>query len=147
MEFKNNFKSIFLVNTDKINKDILEKFPELASLTINKNLPQTIILNVTERKPIGVFCPSTWTPTIDSRCFSIDNNGIVFEPVSAQSSGNYYCATIMLKTAQLFTGEEVVAQNTTDIIYKIQKFLKDNFQINLNRSIDFKSHKIKCEYK
>ena len=32
---------------------------------------------------------------------------------------------------QVFTGENVVAQNMMDAIYKIQKSLKDNFQINL----------------
>ena len=38
-----DYKSIFLINNDKINKDILEKFPVIEKITINKKLPQTLI--------------------------------------------------------------------------------------------------------
>ena len=31
-----DYKSIFLINNDKINKDILEKFPVIEKITINK---------------------------------------------------------------------------------------------------------------
>ena len=90
-------------------------------------MPQTIVLGITERKPIGVFCSSE---SLDSGCFLVDNNGIVFEPLTILPQD----VTIVrqaINDKQVFTGENVVAQNMMDAIYKIQKSLKDNFQINL----------------
>lgn len=121
-------RSIFLINEDKINKDILEKFPEIEKLTINKNLPQTLILDVTERKQVGVFCNET------EQCLSIDDNGIIFGPLISLPVNT----TVMRQTidnGQIFTGEQALAKNIIDIILKIQKSLKDNFQIDLREAL------------
>jgi cell division septal protein FtsQ len=121
-------ESIFLINDNKINKDILEKFPAIGQLKINKTLPQTLILGVTERKPLGVYCTQV------QQCFLIDNNGIIFEPLAATPVD----ATIVRQTVEnsnIFTGEGVVAQNIISAIAQIQKNLKDNFQINLKQAL------------
>jgi cell division septal protein FtsQ len=76
LNVKINSKSIFLINREKINKDILKKFPEIEKVEISKNFPQTLILNIAERKAIGAFCP---LPDPNSDCFLIDGNGIIFE--------------------------------------------------------------------
>jgi len=124
-------KSIFLTDSDKIDKEILEKFPLIGNVSINKNLPQTLIINVEERKPIGVFCPQTNSGQADKSCFSIDGKGVIFEPLAAIPAG----ATIVrqvLENNQVFSGEEVIAKNIITAISDIQKNLKDNFQINLD---------------
>ena len=120
-------KSIFLVNPDRINKDILEKFPEIEKLTINKKLPQTLILNVTERKSVGIYCQT------NNICFLIDQNGIIFEASEINSEN------VIIKQAsedsQIFIGQEVVAKNIIDLLLKVEKNLKDNFQINLKEAL------------
>ncbi len=121
-------RSIFLINDDKINKNILEKFPVIEKVTINKNLPQTLILSVVERKPIGVFCGNA------GQCFLIDQNGIIFEPLSITPE-NFTIVRQAVENGQIFTGEQVVAQNTINAISKIQKSLKDNFQIDLEEAL------------
>jgi cell division septal protein FtsQ len=144
-------RSIFLVDLKKMSKDILEKFPVIEKADINKNYPRILTLVITERKPLGVYCPSESsgqaTPAkapsepqpnsseqADSRCFLIDQNGIIFEPLSA-SQENLIIVRQLTENGQVFTGEEIVAQNMISAIYKIQKSLKDNFKIDLKEAL------------
>jgi len=130
-------RSIFLINDDKLKKEILKQFPEIEKLTINKNLPQSMSLGVTERKPLGVFCQASSTnPSLqnNSGCFLIDQNGVIFDPLSIPIAGD----TIVrqsLNGGQAFTGEQVINQNIISAIYKIQEYLKNNFQINLTDAL------------
>jgi cell division septal protein FtsQ len=127
-------RSIFLINSGKINKDILEKFPSVEKANISQKLPQTLILNIAERKPVGVFCPLTSSGQADSGCFLIDQSGIIFEPQAAVPVD----VLIVRQTAengQLSAGQEVVAQDIISAIYKIQKMLKDNFQIDSKEAL------------
>lgn len=123
-----NSRSILLVDTNKLDKEILKKFPLIEKLQIDKSYPQTLVLGVTERKPLGIFCSA------DNQCSLVDQNGIAYEPVFVIPEN----ATVIrqaLNNSQVFTGEEVVAQNMIDAIYKIQKSLKDNFQIDLKEAL------------
>ncbi len=124
-------KSIFLTDTDKLGKEILEKFPLIGDVSINKNLPQTLIINVEERKPIGVFCPQTNSGQTDSSCFSIDGDGVIFESLAPIPAGTTIVRQV-LENSQVFSGEEVIAKNIITAISDIQKNLKDNFKINLD---------------
>lgn len=87
-------------------------------------MPQTLILNITERKPLGVFCNAS------DQCFSIDYNGVIFESV-ATVSGDATIVRQAFSDSQVFIGEQVIEQNIINAIFKIQKSLKDNFQIGL----------------
>ncbi|MCX6721726.1 MAG: cell division protein FtsQ/DivIB [Candidatus Staskawiczbacteria bacterium] len=121
-------KSIFLINDSKINEDILKKFPEIGGLTIEKKLPQTLILGVAERKPLGIFCDNA------NKCYLIDENGIIFEPLIIKPADTTIVRQ-MLESKQVFTGEQVIAQNIISAISKIKKSLKDKFQINLDEAL------------
>jgi len=126
--YKNASKSIFLVNSGKISESILEKFPVIEKISVDKKFPQTLILGIVERKPLGVFCAK------NNECFLIDNNGIVFEKLSVSPSD----ITIVRQTIedrQVFTGEEVVNHNVIEAIYDIQKYLQDNFKINVKEAL------------
>ncbi len=133
-----NSHSIFLVDLNKLNKNILEKFPVIEKIKINKNYPQTLALGIEERKPIGAFCGN------DNECFLIDGNGIIFEPVSAIPD-NLTVVRRTLESSQVFIGEEVVAQNMIDVVSKIQKNLKDNFQIGLKEALIKSSVRLNVE--
>lgn len=121
-------KSILLVNKDKLSKDILGKFPIIEKINLRKDFPQTLVLGIEERKPIGVYCDA------NNRCFLIDQNGVVFEAVSSAPE-NTTIVRQALEGGQVFTGEEVVSRNIIDAIYKIQKNLKDKFSINLDEAL------------
>lgn len=119
-------KSIFLVNKDKLNKEILEKFPIIEKVRTDKKLPQTLILGIMERKPVGVFC--------DKECFLIDVNGIIFEPLSVIPE-NLPIVRQISEQSQVLVGEDVIGRNIMDFISKIKKNLKDNFQIDIKEAL------------
>lgn len=121
-------RSIFLVNTDNLDKEILKQFPIIEKIKIDKNFPQTLMLGVTERKPIGIYC------TNGGQCFLIDQNGIIFEKLSTNPE-NLTIVRQVTENGEVFTGENVVSQNVMDAVYKIQKSLKDNFQIDLKEAL------------
>ncbi len=121
-------KSILFVNKENINKDVLEKFPIIEKINLRKDYPQTLVLGVEERKPIGVYCDK------DNKCYLIDQNGIVFEAV-AGTQENITTVRQATESGQVFTGEEVVSRNIIDAIYKIQKNLKEKFSINLDEAL------------
>lgn len=119
-------KSIFLVNQKSLNDKILKQFPVIEKLVINKNLPQTILLGVVERKPAGVFCES-------SKCFLVDNNGVIFEEISGDP-GQFFIVRQMFEQKEVFVGENVIGSNIIDALEKIQKVLTENYQINLKEA-------------
>ena len=114
---------IFLVNKNKLAKKLLAEFPIIEMVTIKKRMPNKVILNIKERQPFAIFCQD------EKICFFIDKNGVIFE-----STQNNQQSIIIHKESndkEIFLGENVVNKNIIDIIYKVQKNLKDNFQIDV----------------
>ncbi len=131
-DIKISSRSIFLVNTNRLREGILDKFPVIEGLIINKSFPKTINLNVIERKPIGAFCSST--DGRDDKCFLIDNNGVIFSALGGPASGwegqkDITIVRQLLNKEEVFVGKQVVEKDIINTIYKIKKNLEDNFQI------------------
>jgi cell division septal protein FtsQ len=135
-----NSKSIFLVDNKKINKDILDKFSEIEKVNVKRNFPQTLTINIAERKEIGTYCPSASSGQAGSQCFLIDENGIIFEQ-SAASPDSFIIRQI-LENGQANIGQEAVAKDIMSAIYEIKKNLKDNFQINLKTAMVASSERL-----
>jgi len=129
-----NSKSIFLADKDKIKKDILEKFPVIGEININKKFPQTLVLTITERQPLGAFCPSAGLEKAESNCFFIDQDGVVFQPLQ-NAPDRVLIVRQVNGVAKLTSGEVAVAPVIISDIYQIQKDLKDNFQIILKEAV------------
>jgi len=125
-----NSKSIFLVNSARLDQEIQNKFTVIESVEINKEFMQTLELQVRERAPVAVFCPKQ----TDDDCFSIDEKGIAFES-SAILPADDIIVRQATNNGQIFTGKEVVQQNIMDLILKLEKDLKDNYQINLKTAL------------
>ena len=123
-------RSIFLVNNENINKDILKGFPIIEKLTINKKFPQTLIVGVKERAPIGVFC----TSDVNSNCFLIDQNGVIFSQLTVPAEGATIIKNIIGNNT-VSAGDKVIGQNIINVIYKIQETLKNNYKINLKEAL------------
>jgi len=133
-------ESIFLVNYKKLNKEILDSFPVIESIKISKKLPQTLTVEIIERKPLGVFCGSSLAvsennpPSAEEECFLIDQSGIIFEFLS-EILNNMIVVRRPLDLKQVFVGEKVIAENIMGIISKIERNLKDNLQINIEEAV------------
>ncbi len=73
---KNYFKkSIFLVSLKEISGTLLERFPQVARITIDRSFPNVLAVVVEERKPIAIFLQA-------EDYYFIDNQGIIFEKIS-----------------------------------------------------------------
>lgn len=119
-------ESIFLVNIIHLEEKILEKFPIIKKIKIDKKLPQTLILGVQERKPLGIFC--------NKECFLIDEDGVIFESLLEPLKN----VTVVRQTfgeKKVFIGEKVIAKDIMNAISKIKNSLKDNFQIDIEEAL------------
>ncbi len=119
-------KSIFLVNSGDLQNKILEKFLVIEKISVNKSLPNTILLGVSERKPVGIFCAS--------ECFLIDQNGVAFE-LAISSSENFLVIRAAAESGEIFVGKKVAEKNIVSAILQIEKTLEENFKINLSQAL------------
>lgn len=120
-------KSILLVSADNLCKEILEKFPVVENVRINKNYPQTLSIAITERKQVAVFCNASLGT--EGKCYSIDKNGVIFE----DSSGNPENMPVIWHPlgGEVSPGQSVMDKNAVSVVVKTEKMLKNNFQINI----------------
>jgi len=124
-------KSILLANTDNLSKEILEKFPIIETANVNKNLPQTLNVVITERKQAGIFCNASFGG--EGRCYSIDENGVIFEDLTEIPAD----ALVIWHPlgGQVVLAQNVLDKNIANAVVKTEKMLKDNFQIGAKNVI------------
>jgi len=128
-------KSIFLVDAEKISKEVLDNFSIIGNIKISKKLPQTLNIEIKERVPIAVFCPS-FTETVEEnqgKCFLIDESGVVFEPLYATLQNMVIVRQLMDKN-KVLSGQKVVEQNIMKAVSMIKKNLKENFKIDIKEA-------------
>lgn len=121
-------KSIFLVNEKKLDEKILNNFSVIDEIKFKKNFPQTISVDIKEKKPVAVFCQNATS----QECFFVDDKGVIFE--NASNYQNMFIVRQMLENKVAKLGDNVVNKNVVDVILKIQKNLKDNFQIEIKEA-------------
>jgi cell division septal protein FtsQ len=122
-------KSIFLVDPEELGQKTLKKFPLIKKIKINKKYPNTLMLDVVERSPVGVFCSES-----DKNCFLVDENGVIYEPVGAPANN----LTIIRQSSEnlkVYAGEQVISLKIADAISRIRQNLKDKFNIDLTQAI------------
>ncbi|MBI3337469.1 MAG: FtsQ-type POTRA domain-containing protein [Candidatus Staskawiczbacteria bacterium] len=135
---KNISKSIFLVRPKIISKDVLDKFPQIESAKVSIKFPETINIQIKERTIFAVFCPDSvegllWQNHRDQnnkKCFYMDENGVIFEMLE-QIPENTSILRQITEEKEVFIGQRVIEKNVVDVISKIKKNLKNNFQIGL----------------
>jgi cell division septal protein FtsQ len=127
--FKITSKSIFLTGSRSLSKAILTTFPPIESVQVKRIFPNTLAINTTERKSLGIYCQDQY-----DNCFLIDGNGIIFERFEGYPHG----ITVVRQAdekSNVFTGEQIINQEIMSAISKIQKNLKDNLQVNLKEAM------------
>jgi len=71
--------NFFLVNSEKIENEILEKYPETEWIKLRKIFPDGLTLEVKQKAAVALFC---YSDTSLEDCFLIDGKGIIFEKSS-----------------------------------------------------------------
>ena len=113
---KNNFdyKNIFLYTKDKIEKDLIQKFPKISNIEISKNLiKRTLKLNIEERERLGIVCK-------EEKCFYIDKQGFIFED-APQTSGFLILLIKDFSQREYFLGDQIFEEKTINFIYEIRE--------------------------
>jgi len=135
-------KNIVLAPIETIQKQVLERMPQLSSITLQRRLPNTLLVKIEERQSIGVWCQaqrdesglSQATSTqeqieepkqerrVVKQCFLIDKQGIVFKETLLVKSTlliNIYD----LKDQKIRLGQEAVLPNIMKFILALNQEL------------------------
>lgn len=122
--FKVSSRSIFLINLKKVSQDMLNKYPLIENLNLQKKFPSTILVSMRERKPTGAYCSM-------GECFFIDHNGIAYETMTAENaSGFLIIRQTTEEERQIFAGKRAINENLMQAIVKIQNKMA-NLRISL----------------
>lgn len=81
--------NIFLYPKKEIVKELLAQFPILKSASVRASNFESIVVEVTEREPVALWCGASLT--IESPCALIDDSGLSFS-LAANFSGDAYFA-------------------------------------------------------
>lgn len=128
-------KSILLVNSDKLDKQILGQFPMIESVKIEKKFMQTLDFKVVERSAVAVFCPaSSIGLPAGSDCYYIDDKGVTYKTFDGSESANTIVRQ-MTDNNDVSAGKKAARQNIIDLIVKAKKDLNDKFQLGLREVI------------
>ena len=114
-------KSIFLINLKEINEMVLEKFPQLAKINLKRSFPDTMLIEIEERKPVAVFCQK-------EHYFFIDGEGIIFEEVS-EADPQWLQIKNLTLTTDLKIGEEAIKKEKLSQVLEIESKLNENLKI------------------
>lgn len=117
-----NTKNIFLISLDKIRKDILNSFPQIATAEIGRGFPDALDILVTERSGLAVWCK-------DEECFLLDIEGIIFEKTTPET--NLIKIIDKEKIAPVNLRERVVGKDFLSKIVEIEKRLKTDLQVQI----------------
>lgn len=76
--------SILLFDMKGFKEKLSFTFPAISSVTLQRSLPQTLVVKIQEREQSGTWCP---LEKIDEEvvCFAIDEKGIPFKKVEKES--------------------------------------------------------------
>ena len=92
--------NLFLADTKKIAKDILDSIPSIAKAEVSREFPDALSIAVAERAALAQWCQ-------DDKCFLLDGDGIIFEEVLTPEA-----ATGLIKIAgeKEILGKEKISQ-------------------------------------
>lgn len=121
-------KSIFVVDSDKLAKELENKNLLIEKAQINKKFWRSLIIRVRERIPVAVFCSSK------DGCYFIDSKGIIFEPAN-EIIKNMATMRRAGSDQQPSVGERVVEQNIINFFLNVEKNLKENFQVDIKEAL------------
>ncbi len=121
-------ESIFLVNTENIKKQVLDMFPVIEDVKTDKNYPDSVNVQIKERKPFAVFVSQN-----NKDYFYIDESGVVFEKLQGFEQ-NMTAIRQLINSADAIIGKEAVEKNIMKAISSIKKSLNDKFQIDIREA-------------
>jgi len=118
-------KSIFLINSNKIESEFLQKFPKISKIEIKKKFPSTLIFNIQEREPVAIFLT-------DDKKFFVDSTGVIFE--EAQSEDNFLKIRTSDVLSNIELGRKVITKELMAFILDAKEKIQQNFQLKIEEA-------------
>ena len=116
-------KSIFLVNLNRIRKEIFNNFPQIAEVEMSRGFPDALNIIIIERLGLAVWC-------YDEDCFLLDNEGVIFEKAPLENNSYLKIQNLALNQSPNL-GQKVIEKEILLQILKIESNLKEEFKIPL----------------
>ena len=132
-----NTKSIFLADLKEINEILLEKFPRIAKIDLDREFPGNLSAQIEERKPVAIFSEI-------ENYFFVDKEGIIFEKISVIDPQILKIKKSAL-VVDLKLGEEIIEKEQLDKILKINSKLKDDLKIPVEEILAISKKRINAK--
>jgi cell division protein FtsQ len=106
-------KSIFLVRSEEIEKQILASYPLADEVRVSRRLPDTVKIFIKEKTAVALWCG-------DDGCFELDKKGVIFQEATVSSD------LIKIKDGQegAILGDSVIEEGLLMSILDINSKLK-----------------------
>ncbi len=112
-----NTRSIFLVSSKEIEKEILQRSPSLKEVQVKRVFPSDIEIAVKERSPVAVWCKRM----NEEGCFLLDKEGVVFQ--EAETINNDLLRVI--KEKDYSKGDRIVQERVLSNFFLIDESFKE----------------------
>jgi len=147
-------KNFFLIKPEQIENELLNRYPEIKQAEVKKKLPNSLVLYLEKRIPVGEFC---YAGASSEDCFLIDSQGIIFQDhfrgraseVVSETLENLANGLVLILKDKDFgivgfgtAGEEAVSKSQIEQILTIKNELEKNMEIKVERFILAKEEKL-----
>jgi len=119
-------KNILLLNPKKIEEDILKKYPQVENVTLKKILPDSLFVEIKERKGKAIFKNR-------DNLFLIDEKGIIFE--KKEERGDFLIIENDSLEREIGLGEKVLEEDFLNKTLYFNDKLKEDLKIFLDKAI------------
>ena len=111
-------KNIFFLDLQSPREEILRSFPQIYEARFKRKIPSKIVVEVEERKRVGLFYSKDGS-------YLIDKEGIIFEVAFPRDVSNKESPDLIIKSEKtnLNLGERVVEKESLEKILRIQTAL------------------------
>jgi len=108
----NNAKNIFLADLEEIDRILLEKYRQIGNVDIKRDIPNALLVQIEERKPVAVISKN-------EEYFFIDKEAVIFEKIPEKP----------LEMLIIKKGTEFLEKEQLNQILKIDSILKNDLKI------------------
>lgn len=108
----NNAKNIFLADLEEIDRMLLEKYRQIGSIDIKRDLPDALLVQIEERKPVAVISKY-------EGYFFIDKEAVIFEEIPEKP----------LEMLIIKSEKDLIQKEQLDQVLKINSVLRNDLKI------------------
>ncbi|MBU2635293.1 FtsQ-type POTRA domain-containing protein [Patescibacteria group bacterium] len=124
----NNAKNIFLADLEEIDRMLLEKYPQIADIDIKRDLPDVLLVQIEERKPVAVISKY-------EGYFFIDKEAVIFEEIPEKP----------LEMLIIKSEKDLIQKEQLNQVLKINSALKNDLKLFIKEILIVSEKRIDVE--